>query len=117
MWHTSEETGNFFVHMIHENFLQQESCNAHMLMDNRVKQRIVELTRQGVKNVGEMREHINDYIHTSMFRECDVHDPPTKRCCFHPADIDIRNLMQKTKEDMYKHGFEESCSSVSFHFV
>ena len=72
-------------------------------MDERVEVKIVELTREGVRNVGEMKVLIERFI------ESHLKDDSTPGKSLLPSDLDIRSVMHQVREEMYK----ETDSTVS----
>ena len=72
-------------------------------MDERVEKKIVELTKRGVKNVGEMKIHIQEYV------DHDFGGAIPGDCL--PSYLDIRKVMHRAREEMYKYAFEQQNSS------
>ncbi|XP_078600554.1 uncharacterized protein LOC144875486 [Branchiostoma floridae x Branchiostoma japonicum] len=76
-------------------------------VDERVKGRIRTLALNGVKDIREMRRHLDAYVNDDLFKEQDL--PPTTRRRYNPTDKDIRNNMDKSK-DRIKNSKEDQCN-------
>jgi len=61
----------------------------------------------GVKDIREMRRHLDAYVNDDLFKEQDL--PPTTRRRYNPTDKDIRNNMDKSK-DRIKNSKEDQCN-------
>ncbi|XP_050739394.1 uncharacterized protein LOC127009910 [Eriocheir sinensis] len=62
--------------------------------DPLIKEEILNLVRDGVRKVSDIKRHINEFV-SKVFVDEEVKDTSRRR--FHPLDKDIRNLMHKAK--------------------
>ena len=75
-------------------------------MDGRVEKRIVELTKNGVDDVEEMRRLVEEFVHSFLNDDISL-----------PSDVDIISVMKQTHEEIYKSAFEEQDSASVSQFV
>lgn len=79
-------------------------------MDERVRKKIVELSRSGVKNVRLMFSQISKFVLSEAFDDVN----PSERPELCPSQVEIRNVMRKARRDCYKYEFDPGPSSVSY---
>ena len=60
-------------------------------MDERIRTKIAELVKDGVKKVEEMQRHIQAYVEKELFRGEKIPETSYKR--FRPTHIEIYNAM------------------------
>ena len=60
-----------------------------------VEEKILSLTRAGVRRVHEMRRHVKEFVVNDMFRGQQAPDECRRR--FFPLREDYRNIMKKAK--------------------
>lgn len=65
-------------------------------VDIRVEQRVVELTKQGVRKVSEVKRHLTQYVKAELFRGASP--PPLSRRRYFPSDKDLRNIMARARD-------------------
>lgn len=64
-------------------------------VDMRVQQR-VELSKQGVRKVSEVRRHLTQFVKAELFRGASP--PPLSRRRYFPSDKDLRNIMARARD-------------------
>ena len=72
-----------------------QAAGLHEPVDQRIVQHVTQLTLQGVRKVSEMRRHINAYVKDQLFRG--TAPPPSTRRRYFPNKSDIRNLMNRAR--------------------
>ncbi|XP_063343130.1 uncharacterized protein si:dkey-31c13.1 isoform X1 [Pelmatolapia mariae] len=87
-------------------------------VDARVEQQVVELRKQGVRKVSELKRHLAQFVTAELFKGASP--PPASRRRYYPSEKDLRNIMAKVK-DQARHRidqvnlkglFEEWCAAT-----
>ncbi|OCT81634.1 hypothetical protein XELAEV_18028457mg [Xenopus laevis] len=76
-------------------FLPYQLANLREKVDPRVKNKIVELYRSGVRKASEVKRHTDAYVRCELFPSGDL--PEASRRRFYPTQKDISNLMCKDR--------------------
>lgn len=83
-------------------------------VDTRVEQQVVELRKQGVRKVSELKRHLAQFVTAELFKGASP--PPVSRRRYYPSEKDLRNIMAKVK-DQARHRIDQVNLEVSGAFI
>lgn len=83
-------------------------------VDARVEQQVVELRKQGVRKVSELKRHLAQFVTAELFKGASP--PPASRRRYYPSEKDLRNIMAKVK-DQAQHRIDQVNLEVSGAFI